>query len=182
MSYKEPEFSQTYINDLLSRKEFYNLRINPDYDFRNPPFIDDIKEKFLKIHSYQLFIKNLINPNTLHTRLLIKHGTGVGKTLSAIIVAIEFIKVYKQQYNSILLKLPPGHKPYGEFDRDTPSVFILGFSGTKNAFMRDLMKYPELGIISYDEKEKLSTLQNIANSGIDADIKRYNEYYNFLRR
>ena len=182
MSYKEPEFSQTYINDLLSRKEFYNLRINPDYDFRNPPFIDDIKEKFLKIHSYQLFIKNLINPNTLHTRLLIKHGTGVGKTLSAIIVAIEFIKLYKQQYQSIMLKMPPGYKPYNELDRDTPSVFVLGFSGTKTAFIRDLMNYPELGIISNEEKSELLNFRNIAKSRIDADIKRANDYYNKLRK
>jgi|SRR3972149_6095889 len=182
MAYKEPDFNQEYVNDLLKRKEFYNLRIDPEYDFRDPPILDDFKGKFFNSNSYQLFIRNLISPNSNHTRLLIKHGTGTGKTISAILVAIEFIKIYKQQYQSLMLKLPPGRKPYSELDRNTPNVFIMGFSGTKSAFLRDIIQYPELGLITSAEKDKLHTFRDIAKSGFDADVKRYNEYYNMLKR
>ena len=48
-------------------------------------------------HSYQVFVQNFINIHTPYTRLLLKHSTGSGKTLSAIGIAMQFIEYFKKE-------------------------------------------------------------------------------------
>jgi hypothetical protein len=78
-----------------------------------------------------------------------------GKTLAAIAIAQEFIKVYRKMYASTAAKMQASRRNYAELDRGTPTVFVLGFGGTKAAFIRDLLKHPEFGFISLSEKEEL---------------------------
>lgn len=59
----------------LKRKEFYSLRaeaVKPSY--RDVP--DPFAGKYLKMHSAQLFAKNLMNPNTPYKRIHLTHATG----------------------------------------------------------------------------------------------------------
>jgi hypothetical protein len=110
----------------------------------------------------------------------VTHNTG--KTLAAISIAMEFIKMYKKIYANKSAKMQAGKKNYVELDRTTPSVFVMGFGGTKSAFLRDLLGHPELGFITVGEKEELAKLYRIAVSGIASDLKQLKEFYIRLKK
>ncbi len=69
--------SPTFLEDLLRRKEYYSLRIDPDRNFRDPNGQPDpLASKHLKLHSHQLFDRNFLSPNTNFLRLHLLHVTG----------------------------------------------------------------------------------------------------------
>lgn len=55
---------------------------------------------------YQIFLKNFISRETPYKSLLIYHGTGVGKTCSAVSIAENFKDIYKNKENKIIILLP----------------------------------------------------------------------------
>ncbi len=77
MSYPEIDGDEAVLN-LLSRKEFYSLKADPNRNFRDPPEAegDYYANKYLKAQSHQLFVRNFMNPNTNKKRLHAGHGTG----------------------------------------------------------------------------------------------------------
>lgn len=88
----------------------------------------------------QLFTDRLYK-NKKVFRILLKLGTGLGKTLVSLLVSkyySSWYKVYYQEYK----------KEY--------KCFIIGFS--KAVFKRELTKFPELGVITYQEQELLKKL------------------------
>lgn len=183
MSY--PDISSVdFIDNLLLRKEFYSLKIDPERNFRDPSDSDEdpVTAKHLKISSYQLFVGNFVSPNTPYRRLHLKFMTGGGKTLGALYSAHKFINVYRKLYAVAASKIHTTRKNLQELDRSQPSVFVLGFEGTKNAFLRDLMKYPEFGFITLGEKEELLKRQNLASSGMPDDLRYYREYYAMIKK
>ncbi len=183
MSY--PRIDQpNFLGDLLRRKEYYSLKADPERNFRDPPEgqHDPLVGKHLKIHSHQLFVRNFMNPNTPYKRMHLMHSTGTGKTLGSISIAQEFVAVYKKMYASASAKIQASRRNYGELDRATPTVFILGFGGTKAAFINELLRHPEFGFISITEKEELMKRQKIADAGLPDDIKHYKEYYSSLKK
>lgn len=183
MSYL-PVDAPGFIEDLLTRKEFYSLNADPERKFRDPP--DDTTDpqvaKMMRIHSHQLFVKNFMNPNTPAKRLHIGHTTGTGKTLGAISIAHEFIKVFMKMFAIASAKAQATKRNYNEIDRITPSVFVLGFGGTKAAFIRDLLKYPDFGFVSINEREELMKRQKTAESSLPDDIRAYREYHGMLKK
>lgn len=180
MSYPA-ELDDVAIDNLLLRREFYSLKMTPERNYRDPPDSDEISSQ-LKISSYQLFVGNFINPNTPYKRLHLKFMTGGGKTLGALYSAHKFITVYRKMYSVAAAKIHPSRKNLQELDGTMPSVFVLGFEGTKNAFLRDLMKYPEFGFITLSEKEELTKRQNLASSGMPDDLRYYREYYSGIKK
>lgn len=174
-----------FYKNLLLRKEFYMLRADPERDFRkHPPLPDDpvaadIGRK-LKIHSHQIFGRTLISPNTPYRKIHLNHATGTGKTLAAISIAQEFVALYKREYDRILSG--PSKKSHLAASRETPTVFVLGFSGTKEAFVRDLLKYPEFGFITAAEREQLLKLQRAADMGLADDIRAAKEFFSSLKK
>lgn len=78
MAYKSID-DPNFLSDLHTRKEFYELKFDDNYNFRNPGSFDPLEGKFLKLHSHQLFVRNFMNPNTPYKRLMLKHNTGTGK-------------------------------------------------------------------------------------------------------
>jgi hypothetical protein len=110
----------------------------------------------------------------------VTHNTG--KTLAAVSIAQEFIKVYKKLYTSASAKLQASRRNHPELDRSTPTVFVLGFGGTKGAFVRELMRYPEFGFISISEKEELVKREKLSKAGLPDDIKNYKEYYSYIKK
>lgn len=105
-----------------------------------------------------------------------------GKTLAAISVAQSFISVYKKIYASVAAKYQNVKKHYVEIDKVTPSVFVLGFGGTKMAFVNELLSHPELGFVTVGEREELVQRQRAANAGHPDDIRRYKELIGALRK
>ena len=99
-------------------------------------------------------------------------------TISAIIISLEFIKMYKLMYDSVRSQI--GGIFTKEFDRQTPSVFIIGFS--RKRFISDLLKFPELGFISSSERIELDKLRSRSEKGAPDDIKRYKEQISLYRK
>ncbi len=181
MAYKnvnDPDFLQ----DILTRKEFYQVRKGVQLpssgnDINN---LNSMKGEYLELRGHQLFVNNFQSPNTKYNRLLLKHQTGVGKTLSSIAIAHTFISVYKRIYENTLLKTGMNRKGRIEADLNTPSVFIIGF--TKSIFIREILKYPEFGFISYEEHAELERLRKEAMSGMSTDVEKAKEFYSMLKR
>lgn len=179
--------SPNFMSDLLAHKELYALKMDPNRNFRSPPGtggpIDDlISGKHLKLHSHQLFVRNFFGPNSQNTRLHVSHGTGTGKTLLAVGVGHEYIQAYHKMFLSLAASLQANRRNYIELDSITPSVFVLGFGGTKSAFMRELMRYPEFGFITSAEKEELAKLRALAASNMPDDIKHAKDFYSNIKK
>lgn len=156
MSYPN-DFSAKSLQNILSRKEFANLKLNQTYlkDFKaNANFLTkEIAEAGnLSILSQQQFVRNWISPNTPFLRLLMKHSTGTGKTIGSLVMAMEFMKHYRQM---------------AIFSDTTPSVFVIGFS--KHVFMKEILRHPEFGFISHEEMTEYQKLKKLADTGTEAD-------------
>jgi len=160
------------ISDILTRKEFY---WNKKWKTPNAKF--DIIPRFLledaisrsgnlQLTSYQNFISNYINPNTPYKRILMKWQTGTGKSIGALSIAMNFIKYYK-------LEQEIGNIQIG-------SVFIIGFS--ERVFKNELLRFPEFGFLSREERSKLDKLKSLAATGSKQDVDRYHDMITKIKR
>jgi len=64
---------------------------------------DKCDSNFFELAPHQLFLKNLLSPNSHYRGLLIFHGVGVGKTCSGISIAENFKDVYGEKENRIIV-------------------------------------------------------------------------------
>lgn len=155
------------VNDIISRKEFYwhkrwDTKKKEDKHSIIPRFLMDdaiSRSGNLRLTSYQQFIQNYLNPNTPYKRILMKWQTGTGKSIGALSIAMNFIKYYR-------LEQEIGNTQIG-------SVFIIGFS--ERVFKNELLRFPEFGFLSKDEKYKLDKLKKMAAIGGKQDITRYHD-------
>ena len=163
MSYSKLEASKIFVDNILSRREFNILaRSNKTHDV---PFgLDEYENKSLILQNYQVFAETYINPKTPYNRVLLKYGTGTGKTLSSIAIASNFINIYKKEY---------------ELTGKSPNVFVIGFTGVN--FQKEMLNFPELGFISRSEKNKLLELKILTETHGGIYKKNYNELYNRIR-
>lgn len=181
MSYPSPT-SEEHVKELLKRKEFAQYRYDPDYNYRK--VTDQAPLAGLNPTTYQLFDKNFMNPDTKTQSLLLKYDTGTGKTLSAIMIAMEFTKMYKSIYRAKREKMSlAGNVNITELDRTTPTIFVIGYSATKTAFYRDLLKYPEFGFITYTERDELRRLESLARKGAsEVDVQKAHDYKKKIKK
>jgi len=183
---KDDKLSFNIIKDISNRKEYFSLKPVDRLKYNIAGIVknEQIKQlsnriipryilekemkrgSFLRLHSYQLFIKNFINPNTPYTRLLVKWETGTGKTIGAISLAMNFIDYYKKEAEKGSLQIG--------------SIFIIGFSRT--VFKKELLKYPELKFISRLEMKRLNQLKIRASRGIKSDIENLQEFVIRVRK
>jgi hypothetical protein len=152
------------LDDLVQRKEFaiYTNTIDDTKGNIIPRFLlEDVvgKEHGLKLHSYQRFVENFMNPNTSNTRLLMKWSPGMGKTIGSLSLALKFINYYNKMQSSGAA--------------DIGSVWILGF--TENIFRSDLVKFPEFGFITESELQLINKLKELIHSGSTYDMEKLNE-------
>ena len=168
MSYADVD-SKEISNDILLRKEFYALKNRRRYtqDEKIIPLYmverELSKSNVLFFHSYQVFVQNFMNIHTPYTRLLLKHSTGSGKTLSAIGIAMQFIDYFKKEEKTI---------SRGEIG----SIYVIAFEGAQRAFKTDLLRFPQLGFITNKELEILETLKKKATSNSIEDRTRVASY------
>jgi hypothetical protein len=153
------------IDDIQYRKEFaiYSNINELKKEETVPRFlVRDLigKEYGLKLHSYQNFVENFMNPNTPNTRLFMQWSPGMGKTIGSLSIALKFINYYNKIQNS-------GSDIIG-------SVWILGFS--ENIFRSDLIKFPEFGFISESELQIMNNLKELIHQGSSYDIEKLNEF------
>jgi hypothetical protein len=147
------------IEDIQYRKEFaiYSNTKDEKKEEIIPRFLvrDMIgKEYGLKLHSYQHFVENFMNPNTTNTKLFMQWSPGMGKTIGSLSIALKFINFYNKTQNS-------GSEQIG-------SVWILGF--TENIFRAELMRFPEFGFITESELQTMNNLKELISQGSSYDI------------
>lgn len=176
--------NDTGINeDILHRKEFQIFKKSVEAI----KFKDDLQEKdeknniipkfliknnlphsnYLDLRSYQMFVRNYINPTTPYSRLFLKWQTGLGKTIGSLSLALNFIKYYQKQQEL-------------EESNEIGSVYIIGF--TSSIFKEELLSFPELGFISRQELEKLEKLKKASYSENPVDIENYKKYYIAIKK
>jgi hypothetical protein len=169
-------------HDIIKRKEFQMFKTSveaaKDIDkMRKHDQSENIIPKFsikrgrpnsnyLELKSYQLLVKNYLNPNTPFTRLFLKWSTGSGKTIAALSIAMNFIDTY--------------HKLNDIYANPLGSVYVIGF--TQNIFKDELLKYPEFGFVNRDELAHLKQLSRNAGSGKDSDTDALRLYKSLLKK
>ena len=95
-----PELNESdFPQKLLKKHEFAQYRSVKDTSTCNTGAF--------QLSNTQKFLQNLISPYTEYNSILIMHGTGVGKTCSAISIAESFMDVYKKP---ALIICPPSLK------------------------------------------------------------------------
>ena len=165
MSYLEIE-NKDFYNDINRRKEFIENNIeNNAGETKGNYYIDSIIKDNNKmiLNNYQKFITNFINPNTKYNALLLIHSTGVGKTITSISTAINFINIYKEEKNKRSVE-----------NENSGMVYIIGF--TKNIFKKELLSRPEFGIITKEELVNMNNLKKqIAKYNLEKDIATLKE-------
>ena len=169
MAYLLENETKKIVEDILHRKEFYQFKprkIQHKTDLEKniiPRFMLNhaiTSGNYLQFHSYQYFINNYINPNTIYSRLLIKWETGVGKTIAALFMAMNFIQYFQRE------------DAMGS--STTGSVFVIGF--TESIFKTELLRFPEFGFISRSELVRLNELKKLAYAGSKFDIEKLQEF------
>lgn len=161
----KPTNSDDILEDIYSRAEFYNLKETHVYT-ENPDIVQnetiDIGSE-LQLRSYQTFVVNFMSPDTPYNRLLMKHNTGSGKTITAISLSLKFIEYFKKNENNI------------------GSIFVISFEGARKSFQKDLLKYPQFGFIDKTEISLWNILKQKSNNS-DNDYKELVDYTNRIRR
>jgi hypothetical protein len=95
-----PDIYEENIPDKLFAKEELRRHIVPD---ESGTIKDKCDSQFFELAPHQLFLKNLISPNTHYYGLLIFHGVGVGKSCSGISIAENFRDIYGKEENKIII-------------------------------------------------------------------------------
>ena len=154
-------FSYPQIDDpdiqskIFKKREFYYHQIKPREKMNTYEDIKNYREKIcksdFKLREQQAVMSNFFNPNTPYTGLLIMHGTGVGKTCTAISIAEQF-KDQIKKYNTKIFFLTFG--PNGRETIKTELLFCTGDTYLKNKEILDQMTYDEI------EKEKKIAINN----------------------
>ena len=98
--YNYPDIYESDIADKLYQKEEFNRHIIPK---ESGNIKDKCDSEYFELAPHQLFLKNLISPNTNYYGLLIFHGVGVGKSCSGVSIAENFRDIYGQEENKIII-------------------------------------------------------------------------------
>lgn len=160
-----PQTSEDILKDIYSRAEFYNLKdVNTHKEENNIEHNENLDiSSYLQLRSYQTFVVNFISPDTPYNRLLMKHNTGSGKTITSISLSFKFIEYFKKQETNI------------------GSVFVISFEGARKSFQKDLFKYPQFGFVDKTEMINWISLRQKSNES-DEDYKKLIDYSNKMKR
>lgn len=90
-----PELDDAKFNERLLSKREFNRYARRDHEFSRCGGDDD--DDVYALSSVQKFLKSFMHPNTPYRSLLLYHSVGVGKTLSALVIAEQFRRVTKQK-------------------------------------------------------------------------------------
>lgn len=146
-------------NTYLQKKEFREIK-----SFQQLKSDLWITPPILELSAVQHLAKRYFNPRTNQKRMILKLGAGTGKTLTSLEVSLPFIKIF----NVINQKLG---RPY--------YVHIVGF--TKGVYKAEFLKFPELGIITYDELHRLGMLKELSMTSAAGVKERIRDEYKKLK-
>jgi len=92
----DPEFYKK----IYSKKEFHDYEVSHVQEYNDE---QHHSKKDFTLQPFQNFLKNYISPDTPYNGIIIYHGTGVGKTCSAITIAEGFKRSLKSMKKKILI-------------------------------------------------------------------------------
>ena len=93
-SYPETR-DEEFLTKIFRKREFYYHKVPPRDKMETYEEIQDYRDKNCKEgdvvpREQQMIAPNFISPNSPYTGLILMHGTGSGKTGSAILIAEQF--------------------------------------------------------------------------------------------
>jgi hypothetical protein len=175
MTYKQvtdPDF----IQNILTKREYVSLKLsrdNLDKEYLTAVSDEDdlnsILANIMVKTSNQMFIGNLMNPNTKIKRILVKWSTGIGKTIGSLVVATSMIKNFEKTQIAT-----------GSSIDNMPNIFVIGH--TRERVIEDLLKFPDFGFVSFNEINRQKELNKEALSGSPAAISAAKDHYIMLKR
>jgi DNA polymerase III delta prime subunit len=145
------DFSYPNVDDpdlqikLFKKREFYYHQIKPRDKMKTYDEIKDYRDQVcgkgeFKAREQQAIMANFFNPNTPYRGLLVMHGTGVGKTCTAISIAEQF-KEQVKKYNTKIYVLTFG--PNGRETIKSELLFCTGETYLKNKELQNQMSKQE---------------------------------------
>lgn len=134
-SYPDPD-DDDFQKKIFEKREFYYHRIPQRDILKNKEEIEKYREDICGNQEngfipreQQIILTNFFSPNTPYTGLLVIHGTGTGKTCSAIGIAEQFKEQIKK-YNTNIIVLVPGTNIRENFKKEL--LFCTGETYLKN--------------------------------------------------
>jgi hypothetical protein len=143
-----------FYKNIVNKKEFYINRI-PEERATEDEYCNK-KDKEFELLPQQAFLKNYVSEDTHYLNIGIIHGTGVGKTNSAIAIA-ENLQPMIEKYNSKIYILVPG--------QDSRNNFI------NKGILGDLTKEK---YITNEEKQEIKLLEKVNSINSREEIKKIN--------
>lgn len=191
--YSYPDHSDPNIQSkLFKKREFYYHQIKPRDKMKSYDEIKEYRDQVckgeFKLREQQAILTNLFNPNTPYKGLLIMHGTGTGKTCSAISIAEQF-KEQVKKYNTKIYVLTFG--PNGKETIKEQLLFCTGNTYLKNKETLNQMSKIEIErekkialnmalqtykILSYKTFLKKVLGEKITEKELNKNIKRKSKY------
>jgi hypothetical protein len=157
-SYPEPE-DKDITSKIYSKREFHYHRIPKRKKMETYDEIKKYREKVCKPEykprEQQAILSNLINPDTPYNGILVMHGTGTGKTCSAISLAEQF-KDQVKKYNTKVYVLIPGPNTRENFKSEL--LFCTGETYLKN---KELLS--QLNKAEQDRERKIGIYASLQN-------------------
>lgn len=166
LNYNDKNLSSNIYN-----KAEFNTKI------KNEKLTCDI-EKF-KLKPNQIFLKNYVSNNTPYRSILLFHGTGTGKTCSAVTIAENFKDIYNRQNKKIIILSPKNvvdnwkntifdpNKNQNQCTTDSYYKLLKNSDNIKNETRKEIKKYYEF--IGYRK------FSNLISKMLKIDIKNDQE-------
>jgi len=190
-SYPEPSDPDIQAK-IFRKREFYYHQIKPREKMKTYEEInkyrDDVCKGDFKLREQQAIMANLFNPNTPYKGLLVMHGTGTGKSCTAISIAEQF-KDQIKKYNTKIYILTFG--PNGRETIKDQLLFCTGETYLKNKELQKQMTQNEIDrerriaintalqsykILSYKTFYKKVLGEKITEKEVNADNKMKSKY------
>ena len=120
-SYPETR-DEDFLTKIFRKREFYYHKVPPRDKMETYEEIQDYRDKNCKEgevqpREMQAIVPNFISPNSPYTGLILMHGTGSGKTGSAILIAEQFKEQIKK-YNTKIYVIVPGPNTRDNFKNE----------------------------------------------------------------
>ena len=145
-NYSYPELNDSnFQNDIYHKREFYYHKIPNRKEFKSNSEIEeyrnDICKGEMKLREQQIILSNFLSPDFPYDGLLIMHGTGTGKTCTAISIAEQY-KEQVKKYNTKIYVIVPGTNIKENFKKEL--LFCTGETYLKNKEILEQMTNDEI--------------------------------------
>jgi superfamily II DNA or RNA helicase len=160
-------------SEIAKQKEFQQTKYNAISIDSSSASIEDIANynatKQFIINPHQLFVKNFLNPESPYNGLLMFHGLGSGKTLSAIVLCEETRRINNRR---IIIVASPN------IQQNFKTQFL---DESKITFNEDTNRWESLNPITQTLINEINPLNNqISKENLVKDINNLiNNYYSF---